>query len=987
MLPTASVVVLNYNGLKHLEACFTSLLALNYPSDRLELLLVDNGSSDASLNFMREHFPTVRLVETGGNLGFAGGNNYGAERAAGEYVAFLNNDTRVEPDWLSEMVKSLLRDSERGVVCTSSLMLDWSGEKIDFQAGALNFHGFGFQPSYGQPVEGRDIRPRDLLFSCGGSMLIRRDVFLEVGGFDADFFAFFEDVDLGWRLWVLGYGVTLTPTAITYHRHHGSFSSIPSHRTYLLYERNALYAIYKNYEQETLDRILPAALLLLGQRAVRFMEMGGVDLADYDFAAGGNDLGPVDSIHRNAVAALLAVNEFMDNLDRTTKKRDWIQANRKRSDAELFRLFGRPGHANLWNHATDAPYTVAHHTLLHEFGLADLWSDVPKEVLLISPDVLPVGEIPASGSGIRAWALGKGLESKGHHVHYTMPAPALKGRETQVPDDYLKGAWTTHNLQSIIDGTAPDVVVCCGWPNMTWVERANLPVALDLTGPHLLERAYQGHKSVAENSAEKLRALSLGDFFTCIGERQKYYFDAWLAQAGVDVDELSDALAVIPYSVDPAQPEHVWPADWGTEEVQFVYGGIFLPWQNPAPALLAVAAALDKEGKGSLEIIGGKHPFYPIETGGYGALIDRLAKMPRVSMSGLMPHHDLIERYRRAHVAVDVFMPNAERALAFPSRTVNYLWCGLPVIHAAFSEVSEHIGAYEAGWIVPHDDPEALRAVVISILADPDDAKRRGENAQRLARELFSWDSTIDKLDAYVRRPYMRSARGRRVFASKDDLSTHGVTRAVAVAGAVTSNGNHSGEVLSVDAPLSPRLRKLQQKRRTLLSQFSARASALAREIGPAKGSRSRPDYSSSGKRFLLPELLEGHSHGYRFLSPHDGLSGIGVVIGTFGRRNTATLRLHLRDNPGATSDLFSVEVPTHSLRDGQLVTFRFPPITGSAGRWFYLVAESVDGVPGDAITLWATGRADHAHGQRYEDGLPSTSHLVISLEFNGVQA
>ncbi len=104
ILPTVSVVVLNYNGLRHLETCFDALLALDYPPERLELMFVDNGSSDESLSFMRERYPTVRLVETGANLFFAGGNNYGAERATGEYVAFLNNDTRVEPDWLSEMV-------------------------------------------------------------------------------------------------------------------------------------------------------------------------------------------------------------------------------------------------------------------------------------------------------------------------------------------------------------------------------------------------------------------------------------------------------------------------------------------------------------------------------------------------------------------------------------------------------------------------------------------------------------------------------------------------------------------------------------------------------------------------------------------------------------------------------------------------------------------------------------------------------------------
>src|SRR6476620_9771622 len=94
--PSMSVVVLNYNGLKHLEPCYNSLLALDYPGEPPELMLVDNGSTDGSVSFMGERFPGVRIVETGSNLGFAGGNDFGAEAANGHYIAFLNNDTRVE---------------------------------------------------------------------------------------------------------------------------------------------------------------------------------------------------------------------------------------------------------------------------------------------------------------------------------------------------------------------------------------------------------------------------------------------------------------------------------------------------------------------------------------------------------------------------------------------------------------------------------------------------------------------------------------------------------------------------------------------------------------------------------------------------------------------------------------------------------------------------------------------------------------------------
>jgi GT2 family glycosyltransferase len=108
---------------------------------------------------------------------------------------------------------------------------------------------------------------RPFLFACGGAMLIRRDLFLEVGGFDPDYFAYFEDVDLGWRLWLLGHRVVYAPRAVVYHRHHGSWQTVNDAKKWLLAERNTLYTIVKNYEDDHLARILPAALLLILQRA------------------------------------------------------------------------------------------------------------------------------------------------------------------------------------------------------------------------------------------------------------------------------------------------------------------------------------------------------------------------------------------------------------------------------------------------------------------------------------------------------------------------------------------------------------------------------------------------------------------------------------------------------------------------------------------------------------------------------------------------
>ena len=111
-LPLVSIIVLNWNGRAHLADCFDSLLGLDYPHELLTLMLVDNGSIDDSIAFMREHYPQVTLVVNDHNLGFAGGNNTGARAATTDYIAFLNNDAHVYPDWLSKLIEAIQSDPE-----------------------------------------------------------------------------------------------------------------------------------------------------------------------------------------------------------------------------------------------------------------------------------------------------------------------------------------------------------------------------------------------------------------------------------------------------------------------------------------------------------------------------------------------------------------------------------------------------------------------------------------------------------------------------------------------------------------------------------------------------------------------------------------------------------------------------------------------------------------------------------------------------------
>jgi GT2 family glycosyltransferase len=286
-LPTVSVIVLSYNSRQHVEDCLTSLSQLDYPADRVELVLADNASGDGTVAYVRERFPGVRILEFDKNYGFCGGNNRAAAQSQSEFVAFLNPDMRVEPHWLAGLVEA--QGDEPEVVCSASKVLTWDGKALDFAGLLLSFLGHGRADGYQEPDLSAYDQLRYILGPIGGAMLINRQVFLDAGGFDEDFFAYFDDIDLGWRLWILGYKVVFAPQSICYHIHYGSWSKLPRAKVHYLYERNALYTIIKNYEEQYLERVLPLALLLQAKRAYLYGEMNGIDMDRCRFDAGTQD--------------------------------------------------------------------------------------------------------------------------------------------------------------------------------------------------------------------------------------------------------------------------------------------------------------------------------------------------------------------------------------------------------------------------------------------------------------------------------------------------------------------------------------------------------------------------------------------------------------------------------------------------------------------------------------------------------------------------
>jgi len=251
-LVSVSIIILNWNGKHFLKDCFDSITKQVFKD--FEIILVDNGSSDSSIEFVRENYPSVKLIENKKNFGFAEANNIGARHAKGKYLVFLNNDTVVDKYWLNNLIGAMKTDKKLG--CCGSKLLYHSKKNVINSIGSF-LTVFGLSGSLGDGLLSSDFQEEIyLLAPSGGSMCIRRELFLRLNGFDPDFFAYSEDLDLGWRVWNSGYEIKLIPTSEVYHKYKVNRNA---KKNYWI-TRNTMWAIMKN---AAWDRIwlLPLSIL------------------------------------------------------------------------------------------------------------------------------------------------------------------------------------------------------------------------------------------------------------------------------------------------------------------------------------------------------------------------------------------------------------------------------------------------------------------------------------------------------------------------------------------------------------------------------------------------------------------------------------------------------------------------------------------------------------------------------------------------------
>lgn len=241
-MPKVTIVIPNCNGLKYLETCMDALRRQTMKD--VEILFVDNGSTDGSSEYIKTHYPEVQILQLAENTGFCGAVNVGIANAKAPYVLLLNNDTEAAETFVEELYLAIQKDKNI-FSCSAKMIQFHDREKMDDAGDLYCALGWAYARGKGKPIADYE-EEQDVFFSCAGAAIYRKDILDKIGYFDENHFAYLEDADLGYRARVQGYKNRYAPKAVVYHVGSGSSGSVYNLFKTKYSSRNSIYLIYKN---------------------------------------------------------------------------------------------------------------------------------------------------------------------------------------------------------------------------------------------------------------------------------------------------------------------------------------------------------------------------------------------------------------------------------------------------------------------------------------------------------------------------------------------------------------------------------------------------------------------------------------------------------------------------------------------------------------------------------------------------------------------
>jgi GT2 family glycosyltransferase len=763
-----SVVLVNFRGSDDTLECIRGLKALNWPQELLEIIVVENGSGDDSLERLKAAPDDVIVIESKENLGFTGGCNLGVASASGEFIAFLNNDAKPHPDWIKAAIDTFATGRNIGAV--ASKVLDWEGDRVDYVDAAITWYGMGYKPHAGEADLHAWDDEKDVLFGTGAAMFVRADVFEELGGFDDSYFMFYEDVDLGWRLNLLGYRFRYQPASLAFHRHHASMEKFGNfHELYLL-EKNALFTLYKNIGPEAFETSVASAIMLAIRRGVGRSKL---DSNSLDLRVSGSDKEQFESVNRELLAGVYAVDQLVEALPELEKARAKVQSTRVVSDRQIQVLLGN----------TDEPaypietYLAGYEKIVNALGVLD--RAPRRRVLVITGD--PLGEKMA-GPAIRAWNIARLLSAENDVRLVSMTRAALT-------DERFEIGLISHHRPSTVEPHEKwaDVIVVQGHALALFpaLAKSSKVLVVDVYDPLHLEQLEQGRGQTMELWDRQVREandglnhqLEIGDFFLCASDRQRNF---WLGQlsavgrvnpytysADNDMDKL---IAVAPFGIPTDPPLQTKKAlrgvvpGIGENDKIVIWGGGIYNWFDPESLIEAVGILSERHSDLRLFFMGTQHPNPDVPEMAAAVRSRQLADTLGLTGKSVFFNSSWVDYNERqnflleADLGVSTHFQHVETTFSFRTRILDYLWTGLPIVSTEGDSFGDLVAAEGLGVAVPERDVAALVAAMEELLYN--DAASSAARAQvARVREQFYWERAMAPLVEFMRAPVRAADR------------------------------------------------------------------------------------------------------------------------------------------------------------------------------------------------------------------------------------
>lgn len=377
-----------------------------------------------------------------------------------------------------------------------------------------------------------------------------------------------------------------------------------------------------------------------------------------------------------------------------------------------------------------------------------------RKVLFITCELPPLPGCPVTGGGLRVYGLKEGLQVYGHEVILSVPKEKL-AKVGKVGDQLAPFAHVPEQIGRVIAELRPDVILFEQWGTASHLPTVDIPTVFDLHGALSLENAYRSGGDFTADALTKIETLAKADLLTCPGVYQRNYFLSWWVMAGAD--PRTARIEVVPVCLSPQTPKRR-----KQKGIRFVYSGTAWPWIDPFPGLGVLAEKVARNDQASLDLYLGRPKAVlegsrqQEEGAQYDLTVKQLTGLDRVVIHDPIARDDLLKEYLSCAFAFDVYRRNPERELAFTTRTVEYLWSGVPAIYGNYGELAPLIESYGAGLIVDPEDGDSVAAAVDKVLANPEMIEEMSRAARKLARERFAWDVAVAPLAAYIAQPTRR---------------------------------------------------------------------------------------------------------------------------------------------------------------------------------------------------------------------------------------